>query len=181
LRGDFAQFQAAGCDGYLIAPVRPSSLLSQTLGPGGTRDRSDRPLVEAHPVHAPAMQRRLKVLLAEDNEINALVARRMLEHSDCDVVHVTTGLAAVAVAGDGFHLVFMDMHMPEMDGIEATRVIIERFRGNPAARPYIVALTANAFPEDRALCIGAGMDDYLAKPFERREFEDLLARLRVGT
>ena len=139
----------------------------------------------------PEQRYRLRVLLAEDNEINALVARRMLEHSDCEVTHVTTGLGAVAAIeqvldsrGSAFDLVLMDMHMPVMDGIEATRAIRARFAeldgvGLPIPRLRIIALTANAFAEDRLRCLDAGMDDYLAKPFERREFDALLERLRA--
>jgi CheY-like chemotaxis protein len=128
----------------------------------------------------------LSVLLAEDNEINALVARRMLENSDCTVTHVTTGMDAVAAVlrahegnGTPFDLVLMDMHMPIMDGLDATRALRAAFAHAPDTAPRIVALTANAFAEDRARCLTAGMDDYIAKPFERREFEELLTRLRT--
>ena len=187
-RGAFEGFREIGCAGYLMRPVRPSTLLLQSLGRSRGRpallNENSFPRAPVGPLH----RRRMNVLLAEDNEINALVARRMLEHADCDVTHVVNGRQAVdAIAGslltDGFDLVLMDMHMPVMDGIEATREITDliasiAFGLAPRRRPRIVALTANAFAEDRLRCLAAGMDDYLSKPFERHEFETLLERLR---
>ncbi len=185
-RSDYDAFHAAGFSGYLMRPVRPSTLLSLALG----HARATHPAL-AIPSKAsarPEAQSRqsLSVLLAEDNEINALVARRMLEHSGCRVTHVTTGRDAVAAilraqetVDDQFDLVLMDMHMPVMDGLDATRALRAAFAESPHKAPHIVALTANAFAEDRARCLSAGMDDYIAKPFERREFEELLARLRA--
>ncbi len=193
-RSSFAPYESAGCTGYLLRPVRPSSLLAQCLGRAWNVLRSPRPQqVLPHLASVPtlpATARRLRVLLAEDNPINALVARRMLELGDCDVVHVVDGREAVAAINDAaahpgtrFDLVLMDVHMPLLDGIEATRLIREDFpkTSETAAStyPYIVALTANAFAEDRQRCLDAGMDDYLAKPFERAEFDALLQRLRT--
>jgi signal transduction histidine kinase/CheY-like chemotaxis protein len=187
-RPAYERFKTLGYGGYLLRPVRPSSLLSQTLGiasnPSRQRDHVAHPEQPDEP-RGPK-RRRLNVLLAEDNDINALVARRMLERSDCSVTHVMTGRDAVtavvqSATGQTFDLVLMDMHMPIMDGIEATRAIREHFNTMPAPlrRPTIVALTANAFAEDRQRCLDAGMDEYLAKPFERADFDALLERLRV--
>ena len=124
------------------------------------------------------------VLLVEDNDINALLARRMLEKVGCDVVVCGNGRAAVdaiqrRLAGSDppFDLVFMDVHMPILDGLEATRIIkgLYAIQPDPALRaPPIVALTANAFEEDRRRCIEAGMDDYLAKPFDRDDLQQVL-------
>jgi CheY-like chemotaxis protein len=182
-RSAYDAFEDVGYSGYLMRPVRPSTLLSQALGAAQPRAA----VVAVDQLHATLREapgKRLSVLLAEDNEINALVARRMLENSGCTVTHVATGQDAVAAvlrahdAGGGFDLVLMDMHMPVMDGLNATRALRAAFVHAPARAPHIVALTANAFAEDRVRCLAAGMDDYIAKPFERREFEDLLARLR---
>ncbi len=188
----YDRFKLAGFNGYLLRPVRPSSLLVQTLG-GHFGRRVHRPAIDLKKLrsfgaHADE-RRRLRVLLAEDNEINALVARRMLEHSDCDVTHVGDGNQAVRLltepqaAAGVFDLVLMDMHMPVMDGLDATRCIRRHFSEHATVvgtrrAPYIVALTANAFAEDRQRCLDAGMDDYLAKPFERAEFDALIERLR---
>jgi CheY-like chemotaxis protein len=126
------------------------------------------------------------VLLVEDNEINALLARVMLEKAGCTVRLCANGQEAVAAirqslgaAHAPFDLVLMDVHMPVLDGLEATR-IIRGLCASPAcvwrrALP-IIALTANAFEEDRRRCLEAGMDDYLAKPFDRSDLEGVLQR-----
>lgn len=127
-----------------------------------------------------------RVLIAEDNEINALLARRMCERFGCGAVVVKDGQDAVdavaeslAAGARGFDVILMDVFMPRLDGLEATRIIKEKFasRNLPAfACPPIVALTANAFAEDRERCLAAGMDDYLAKPFDAAQLRALLAR-----
>ena len=125
-----------------------------------------------------------RALLAEDNQINALLARKMLEKSGWQVVHVENGRDAVETmsrAIDGrisipFDLVLMDIHMPEMDGIEATREIRKLLEAAEQKAPPIVALTANAMPEERQQYLEAGLDDYLAKPFEREDLDALLAK-----
>ncbi len=189
-RPAYESFKNAGYSGYLLRPVRPSSLLSQTLGLPPPHLRHGVAAAVQPKAVVTASRSRLSVLLAEDNEINALVVRRMLERSDCDVTHVVTGLdavnavsATIASGSQVFDLVLMDMHMPVMDGIDATHAIRHAFDAAsadamPRRRPLIVALTANAFNEDRQRCLDAGMDDYLSKPFERDEFDALLERLR---
>jgi CheY-like chemotaxis protein len=115
----------------------------------------------------------------------------VLEKSGARVVRVRNGAEAIAKArnelassqGKGFDLVLMDIHMPDMDGVEAARCIRSLYPEDalPAiGRPPIVALTANAFAEDRASYLEAGLDDYLAKPFEKSDFATLLARWRPG-
>jgi CheY-like chemotaxis protein len=129
------------------------------------------------------------ILLAEDNDINALLACTMLEKSGARVVRVRNGAEAIARAGNeiapgngkGFDLVLMDIHMPDIDGVEAARRIRALYPedARPAEeRPPIVALTANAFAEDRDVYLEAGLDDYLAKPFEKADLAALLARWR---
>ncbi len=126
------------------------------------------------------------MLLAEDNEINSLLAKKVLEMCGCDYVAVTNGAEAVAaVRGvlDGedlpFDLVLMDIFMPQLDGIEAARAIKAMYADLPEAEgcaPPIVAVTANAFAEDKRRCLEAGMDDYLAKPFDKARLEAVLRR-----
>jgi CheY-like chemotaxis protein len=123
----------------------------------------------------------LSVLVAEDNAINALLARALLHRLGHRPAMAANGAAALeswraaANAGAHFDLVLMDVHMPELDGLEATR----RIRAAEAAfglrRTRIVALTANAFGEDREACLAAGMDDFLVKPLDRDRLAEVLA------
>ncbi|MEQ7919156.1 ATP-binding protein [Xanthomonas sp. WHRI 1810A] len=115
---------------------------------------------------------RARILLVEDNPVNQLVAKGMLGKLGCEVVISSHGGEALeALARDTFDLVLMDCNMPVMDGYEATRLI----RQNSAWLDLpIIALTANAMPEERERCKTAGMSDYLAKPFHREELSSLL-------
>ena len=107
----------------------------------------------------------LKMLLAEDNPINQKLTSRLLKKMGYEIDIVPDGLAAVdTVLNNKYDLVFMDMQMPKMDGLEATRKIIESL--GKAHSPKIIAITANALQEDREKCIAAGMDDYISKPIE---------------
>jgi PAS domain S-box-containing protein len=177
---DFGQYRQAGFDAYLLRPVRPRSVLTR-LGFGP--EPIEAPLPADRPRHlrfiAPP-----SVLLVEDNDINALLARRMLEKVGCMVSHCVNGREAVeairrVLAGRDrpYDIVLMDAHMPVLDGVEATRIIKELYAEQAVETgkaPPIVAVTANAFDEDRRRCLDAGMDDYLAKPFDREELHRLL-------
>jgi two-component system, sensor histidine kinase and response regulator len=115
-----------------------------------------------------------RVLLAEDNPVNREVALAMLADAGLDVDTAEDGVQALAMARQRrYDLVLMDMQMPEMDGLEATRAL--RATANGREVP-IVALTANAFGEDRAACLAAGMNDHIAKPVEPRHLYELLQR-----
>ncbi|MEZ5775055.1 MAG: ATP-binding protein [Hyphomicrobiaceae bacterium] len=184
-RGLLKDFARHGYPAYLIRPVRPSSLLHQirpasaagnAAGAPGPIDR--RAAGSALP--RPGIGRR--VLLAEDNDINALLAERMLKMAGAKVVRVQNGREAVEAVDatrkgglQPFDLILMDVQMPEMDGLAAAGAI-RALGGEGWVRPPIVALTANAFAEDRQRCLKAGMDDYLAKPFERPELEEMLEK-----
>ncbi|MEC4562148.1 hybrid sensor histidine kinase/response regulator [Pseudomonas inefficax] len=123
-----------------------------------------------HPLASPALtleQGRARILLVEDNPVNQLVAKGMLAKLGCQVQLATQGAEALELLEqDEFDLVLMDCNMPVMDGYEASRRI--RQSGRWPDLP-IVALTANAMPEERERCRAAGMNDYLAKPFRREE------------
>ena len=127
----------------------------------------------------------LAVLVAEDNDINALLARALLHRLGQSPTIVANGAAAVdafvaaARAGTPYNLILMDVHMPELDGLEATRRIrtAEAAKGLPRTR--IVALTANAFGEDRDVCLAAGMDDFLVKPLDRDRLVEILSDRRA--
>jgi signal transduction histidine kinase/ActR/RegA family two-component response regulator len=110
-----------------------------------------------------------RVLVAEDNQVNQKVLLRTLEGFGCDVTIACSGRDAVArFAVAQFDLVLMDVHMPEMDGLEAARAMRAR-EGSRSRHVRIVALTASALDADRAACLDAGMDGFLTKPINRRE------------
>ena len=146
--------------------------------PLGRAAATDEPAVSgATPPPAPRSSASLaghRVLLAEDNPMNVMVARAMLESLGLQVDVASDGAQAVALAlqpGPGYDLVLMDCQMPEMDGFEATRHL--RARG---LRMPVVALTANAMAGDREHCLAQGMNDYLCKPFTREALAQLLQR-----
>ena len=126
----------------------------------------DQEVEPALPVVEPLPPARLDILLAEDNPVNAMVARRMLEIEGHKVTLAVNGSEAVAAAtAHEFDVVLMDVQMPVLDGLEATRQLREAARPEQRRLP-IIALTANAMKGDRDLCIAAGMDAYLSKPLD---------------
>lgn len=183
-RREFGPPAAAGFDGYLVKPVRALSLMQQIALEPVTPPPQQPPATQAQaqPRATERSQRKRRVLLAEDNEINALLALKLLEGAGAESVWVRDGTKAVAemrrvLAGheEPFDLILMDARMPEMDGLEAVR----RIRAMEAAHPRpthvrIVMLTANAFAEDRAAAMAAGADGFLAKPFERQKIQELV-------
>ncbi|AMB88278.1 hybrid sensor histidine kinase/response regulator [Pseudomonas agarici] len=132
----------------------------------------DDPTDPAVPAHVNPSQRRGRILLVEDNPVNQLVAKGMLGKLGCEVIVAAHGGEALnQLEQKNFDMVLMDCNMPVMDGYEASRQI--RRSGRWPQLP-IVALTANAMPEERERCRAAGMNDYLAKPFRREELMALL-------
>jgi CheY-like chemotaxis protein len=119
----------------------------------------------------------LRILLAEDNAMNQKVALRLLERLGYRADVVWNGLEAVAaLERQLYDVVLMDVQMPELDGLDASRRICERWPQE--GRPQIIAMTANALPEDREACFAAGMDDYLVKPIRVDELAGALKRTR---
>jgi len=125
-----------------------------------------------------AKKQSVRILVAEDNLVNQQVAQGMLEWLGCAADVVSNGREALlAVQSGGYDMVLMDVHMPEMDGLEATREIRDWERATGRATPLpIVALTANALSGDRELCIASGMNDYVSKPISRRDLDDAITR-----
>jgi two-component system, sensor histidine kinase and response regulator len=122
-----------------------------------------------------------QVLLVEDSPVNLEVAVRMLENVGCTVDTAGNGREAVEKhAARPFDVIFMDCQMPEMDGFEATTAIRAREAGGGRRTP-IIALTANAIAGDRDLCLNAGMDDYLSKPFTGSQLSAMLERVLAGS
>jgi len=121
-----------------------------------------------------------KILVVEDNEVNTLVLSSMLEKNNCHVTCVERGEEAVqAMRKEKFDLVFMDVQMPDMDGIQATRSI--RRLSFPACTTPIIALTASVLREDEMLCKSAGMNDFISKPISERIITQALCRWLVRT
>ena len=123
----------------------------------------------------------LRILVAEDNLVNQKVAVQLLKRLGfTNVMVVNNGLIAVeTVLSQSFDLVFLDLQMPEMDGLEAAREICKRL--DPGTRPRLIALTANALKGDREMCLTAGMDDYLSKPLRAEELRGAIDRCQPTT
>jgi len=173
VKGGAEAVRAMGFDAGLSKPVRQSQLcdtLAQVLA--GRPD--DRVIVQTPPAALEA-DSPLRTLIVEDNPVNQKVAHRMLETLGCVCDGVTNGLEALeALAREFYDLVVMDIQMPVMDGISATREI--RRREGTGSRIAIIAMTAHAMQGDRERCLAAGMDDYVAKPVSRDAFRLALAR-----
>lgn len=155
----------AGFDSYLIKPIRQSSLYEQIAGDQDElpAKRSERAKGVAGAAKPAGIARR--ILLAEDNQINAVLATTILKRAGHHVDVAVNGAEALeALRRADYDVVLMDMHMPEMDGLEATQAI--RALDGEEARIPIVALTANAMGSEERKCFVAGMDDFLSKPFE---------------
>ena len=147
----------------VLVPSRAAMLAVETAG--GTRAGD-----------GPAVASTLRVLLAEDNPVNQKVAQLVLAKLGYRVDSVSNGLEALlAVRSGGYDVVLMDVQMPVLDGIEATRAI--RAEVAPDHQPHIIAMTASALIEDEAACREAGMDSYLTKPIRPHELGEALARV----
>ena len=160
-------------------------VLLQAPGPNGGIDfgSTDFGSTDAAPLTPIAPQRKngFTVLLAEDNLVNRMVARVMLESAGHTVTDAENGAVAVAAhAENQFDCIFMDGQMPVMDGLEATRQIRQREVTQGLRRTPIIALTANAMEGERERYLLAGMDDFLAKPFQKAELLDLLEQVSGG-
>ncbi|MDI6698316.1 MAG: response regulator [Candidatus Saccharicenans sp.] len=182
--GDLQQAKELGAEGYLVKPVRPSDLLDTIMaikGSASGEHRLETPITE-HLL--PEFRRKYNILLAEDNPVNQKVAVHLLQKKGHRVTVVENGRQALEILRkEKFDLVLMDVQMPEMDGLEATRKIREREKVGNKHLP-VVAMTAHAMKGDREKCLDAGMDDYLAKPLYPEELyrviERAVARKRTG-
>ena len=142
-------------------------------------DRSEVVPAAAESGAAEAARPALRILVAEDNDVNQILINAVLTRMG-HVVHLVANgqLAVEAVRRGDYDLVLMDLQMPGMDGMEATQAI--RALGDPRASVPIIAMTANAFEEDRHACLAAGMDDYVAKPIDVEHLARAIARCSVA-
>jgi CheY-like chemotaxis protein len=152
-------------DAYLAKPIRQSHLFDTLVG---LLSHGAAPKVEIAPGKpqldpGQAVRHPLRILVAEDNVVNQKLALRLLQQMGYRADLASNGIEAVeSVQRQTYDVVLMDVQMPDMDGLEASRKINARWR--PQERPRIIAMTANAMQGDRDMCLAAGMDDYLTKP-----------------
>ncbi len=164
----------------LAKPLRQSQLFDTLVGLLSTdaaprpaaapaKPRMDAEMAERHP---------LRILLAEDNVVNQKLAMRLLQQMGYRADLASNGIEAIeSVARQAYDVVLMDVQMPEMDGLEASRRITARYP--PDKRPRIIAMTANAMQGDREECLAAGMDDYVTKPIRVDALVQALMQVRV--
>jgi CheY-like chemotaxis protein/anti-sigma regulatory factor (Ser/Thr protein kinase) len=164
----------AGFDGYLIKPLRRQSLATRVLAVCQLANPpASQPMTAEDERAQSAAASGARVLLAEDNPINAILGRALLEREGCTVDRVKTGPSAVAAAAsNAYDLILLDLRMPGLSGVEAAR----EMRRQGIATP-IAALTADAFDDTRRECLEAGMDDFLTKPLSPSALRALLGRL----
>ncbi|HLE27353.1 MAG TPA: GAF domain-containing protein, partial [Anaerolineales bacterium] len=167
---------------YLTKPLKQSQLFDALAGVFALGEEAPKakPAAAAKPHLDAEMAQRLplRILLAEDNTVNQKLALRILGQMGYRADVAANGMEAVeAVERQRYDVVLMDVQMPEMDGLEASRQICTRWPQE--ARPRIVAMTANAMQGDREMCLAAGMDDYIAKPIRVEELVEALSRCQV--
>ncbi|MDX2034793.1 MAG: response regulator [Blastocatellia bacterium] len=169
------RYNAPDFAAFLTKPVKPSHLYDALLG---ILSRQTAQVIPHAPVskREPEMARRIpmRILLVEDNVINQKVALRLFDRLGYRVDIAGNGVEAInALRRQHYDTIFMDVHMPEMDGLEATRRICAEWSGG---RPRIIAMTANAMNEDREECLAAGMDDFVSKPVRVEELRNAIER-----
>jgi len=188
-RAALPQIRAKGFAGYLVKPVRQSSLVTQLMhcydeiavAKPDDNGPAEKDATQAGRPQARENQEGLNILLAEDNAINMLLIRELLRRRGHRITEVTTGTDAVEAARETeFDLLLTDIHMPGMDGIEAARAIRAAEARGDGRRLPIVALTADVLEEGKHACLEAGMDGFLTKPVNPDELEEMLRVLFRG-
>ncbi len=178
-RGEAAKCHELGIVNYLQKPVGQSVLLNAIMTALGPVLSTDVTAVSSR--REPAQgERRLRLLLAEDNVVNQRLAVKLLERRGHDVIVVNNGRQALAILElDHFDAVLMDVQMPELDGFETTAAIRERELSTKAHLP-IIAMTAHAMKGDKERCFEAGMDGYVAKPLQPLDLFEVVERLALN-
>jgi signal transduction histidine kinase/DNA-binding response OmpR family regulator len=183
--GEVARMEEAGITAYLTKPIKQSQLfdcLSAVVAqPKTTEQLAKTRIITKHSLDQMRDRSKVRVLVAEDNPVNQKVAARTLDRLGfrCEIAG-NGKLALEALARAEFDVVLMDCQMPEMDGFEATRRIRES-EGGTGRRLPVIAMTANAMAGDREACLEAGMDDYIAKPFNPSDLTAVIERWTLRT
>lgn len=180
MKGDAARCVELGISAYLVKPIKQLELfdaikmaLSQEEREAATGKKD---LITRHRIMEERQRQRLSILLAEDNFINQQMALKVLEKLGHSVTVAENGQEALDQVEKGpFDLVFMDVQMPVMDGLNATRAIREKENG-PATRIPIIAMTAHAMKGDKERCLEAGMDDYISKPVDPQALQSVIEK-----
>jgi len=171
-----AQMARVGLAAYLYKPIKPNQLQSVLMEIFVGRPLQGKPRAEPPQLDARLASRLpLRILVAEDNAVNQKLALRILEKMGYQADVAANGLEVLAaLRRQHYDIVFMDVQMPEMDGLDATRQIVAQWPAEE--RPVIIAMTAAATQQDREQCLAAGMDDYISKPVRLQEVQAALER-----
>ncbi len=180
LPDDVARCRELGIEAYLLKPIKQSEMLPTLLNVLDAR-RHKQAAAAPHAAEGKgATQRKLRVLLAEDNVVNQRLGMRLLEKRGHSVLVASNGQEALdAVAREAFDVVLMDVQMPVMDGLEATAILRQREQGTGRRLP-VIAMTARAMKGDRERCLQAGMDGYVAKPIQPQELHEAIEAALAG-
>jgi PAS domain S-box-containing protein len=179
-KGDRDRCRRIGVNQYLVKPVSPSSLFNSIVNVMAGAQAETTAVLDTRAEERPELPGGMKILVAEDNLVNMKLARRLLERAGLEVDSAENGARALeALQRRRYDLVLMDVQMPEMDGLEATRRIREREKGTSEHVP-IVALTAHSMKGDRERFLAGGMDDYLSKPLDAGQLYRVLSKHLAG-
>ncbi|MCW5800265.1 MAG: Histidine kinase [Nitrospira sp.] len=176
-RGDSLAAQEAGAAAYLTKPIRERHLADciRLIFSRDDAEEQAAPLITRHTITETVARFAPRVLVVDDNPVNQKVAVKMLEKLGCRVDLAGNGMEALAaVCRHRYPLVFMDCQMPDLDGLETTRLI--RSQEKPGEHLPVIAMTANAMEGDRETCLKAGMDDFISKPIITSDLKRILAR-----
>jgi CheY-like chemotaxis protein len=170
-----------GATGSVVTPLRPAPLLQaivRVLAPADSDTPHIRRESPVTPVDTSLAERLpLRLLLADDNVVNQKVGTGLLKRFGYSVDVVVNGAEVLeALETRMYDVIFLDVQMPEMDGYEAARRIRARWSAHESARPRMIAMTSSAMQVDRDLCLEAGMDDYISKPFTAETLRNALER-----
>jgi CheY-like chemotaxis protein len=173
---DISRCEELGITAYTLKPIKQSELLATLLRALDLADRQPEPPPSSL-LEPPARVRNLRVLLVEDNLVNQKLGRRLLEKQGHTVVVAGNGREGLEeLEKQPFDLVLMDVQMPELDGLEATRLLRSREQGT-GRHVIVLAMTACAMTGDREKCLQAGMDGYLSKPIQPQELSGAIEQV----